>query len=259
VCGAEVVRLEGEAVERCSGIACPVQLKRTIRHFVSRGALDMQGIGPALIDQLVEKGLLHDPADLFSLTAAQLEGLERKGEKSAKKVLNAIQAAKEPPLERLLFGFGIRDVGEAIALQIARSFGSINELMNAPIDKLRKDYGPQIANSIAIFFQQEQTTALLEKLQAAGVRPIAPTPEYASPTPESTGPLSGKTFIFTGTISVPREIAEARVRAAGGKTGSSVSKSTDYVVVGEKPGSKADKARQLGVHILSEDEFEALF
>ncbi len=253
VCGAAVERPEGEAVARCTGIACPAQLKQRIRHFVSRGALDIQGIGPALIDQLVEQGLVHTPADLFILTTAQLAGLERMGARSAENVVAAIHAAKTPTLARLLFGFGIRYVGETVADLLAAACGSLEELAKADEDVLRAipGIGPQIAGSVALFFQQEQTAALLAELRAAGVTPI---------NPERTegGPLTGQTFVFTGALSVPREDAEARVRALGGKATSSVSKATDFVVVGEKAGTKADKARQLAVRILTEEEFDAM-
>ncbi len=250
VCGSEVVKPEGEAVARCSGIACPAQLKQRIEHFVSRGALDIQGIGPALVEQLVATGLVHDPADLYALTEEQLVELERMGKKSAENVVKAICGAKEPALGRLVFGFGIRYVGETVAEILAAHFGSLERLVEATQDELLEipGIGPQIANSVAIFFQQEQTAVLLRKLLEAGVHPhgVVPVGE---------GPLCGETYVFTGTLSVPREEAEARVRALGGKTTYSVSKSTTYVVVGAKPGSKADKARQLDVTILTEDEF----
>ncbi|MHB9132770.1 MAG: NAD-dependent DNA ligase LigA [Armatimonadota bacterium] len=253
VCGSEVVKPEGEAVARCSGIACPAQIKQRIEHFVSRGALDIQGIGPALVEQLVETGLVHDPADLYFLKVEQVIELERMGKKSAENIINALQGAKEPALGRLIFGFGIRYVGETIAEILAAHFGSLERLAAAEQEELLAipGIGPQIATSTYIFFQQEQTHELLAKLREAGVSPQA-----AMPLGE--GPFSGKTFVFTGALSVPREDAEAEVRALGGKASSSVSKSTDFVVVGEKAGSKADKARQLGVRILSEEEFNAL-
>jgi DNA ligase (NAD+) len=253
ICHAEVVRPEGEAVARCSGIACPAQLKQHIRHFVARGALDIQGIGPALIDQLVEIGQVADPADLFTVTAESLETLERMGKKSADNVIKAIQAAKEPTLARLLFGFGIRYVGETVADLLANAFGSLETLASASEETLLEvpGIGPQIANSVFIFFRQQQTARLLEKLRAAGVHP-------RSPRPVGEGALTGKTFVFTGALSVPREEAEARVRALGGKATSSVSRATDYVVVGEKAGSKAEKARKLEVTILTEEEFDRM-
>ncbi len=253
VCGSEVVKPEGEAVARCSGVACPAQLKQRIEHFVSRGALDIQGIGPALIEQLVETHLITDPADLYMLTVEQLVNLERMGKKSAENVVNAIQAAKQPSLARLVFGFGIRYVGETIADILAVHFGSLDNLQQASLEELLAiaGIGPQIANSVYIFFQQEQTLTLLRKLQEAGVNPVVTARVEA-------GPLQGKTVVFTGTLSIPREEAEAQVRALGGKTAASVSQKTDFVVVGEKAGTKADKARQLQVRILSEEEYNTL-
>jgi DNA ligase (NAD+) len=253
VCGAEVVRPEGEAVARCSGIACPAQIKQHIRHFVSRGALDIQGIGPALIDQLVDNELIQDPADLYALTADQLMTLERMGRKSAENVVAAIQGAKAPTLGRLIFGFGIRYVGDTVAELLAAHFGSLERLREATHDELLAipGIGPQIATSVYIFFRQEQTQHLLEKLQAAGVQPRVP----AAP---GEGPLAGQTFVFTGALNLPREDAEAMVRELGGKASSSVSKNTDYVVAGEKAGSKLDKARSLNVPILTEEEFHQL-
>jgi len=254
VCAALVTRPEGEAVARCSGIACPAQMKQCLRHFVSRGALDIQGVGPALIDQLVEGGLVHDPADLFTLTADRLAILARMGRKSAENVVNAFYASRTPTLTRLLFGFGIRYVGDTIAEILAQHFRSIPRLAQATEEELRDipGIGPQIANSVAIFFRQEQTIALLTKLELVGVRPVNPTAQLES------GPLAGKSFVFTGTLSIPRDDAEAMVQALGAKASSSVSRVTDYVVVGEKPGAKAEKARSLGVPLLAEDDFRAL-
>ncbi|HEX2951966.1 MAG TPA: NAD-dependent DNA ligase LigA [Armatimonadota bacterium] len=253
VCGSEVVRPEGEAVARCSGIACPAQLKQRIRHFVSRGALDIQGIGPALIDQLVDSGQVTNPADLFNLSTQSLIELERMGKKSAENVITAIQGAKNPTLARLIFGFGIRYVGETVADTLAKYFSSLDRLAEASEDDLRSipTIGPQIASSVYIFFRQEQTHQLLSELQQAGVRP-------QSPAPSGEGPLTGKTFVFTGTLSIAREEAERSVRELGGKASSSVSRNTDYVVVGDNPGSKAEKAQQLGVTILTEDEYRQL-
>jgi DNA ligase (NAD+) len=253
VCGAEVTKPEGEAVARCSGVACPAQLKQRIEHFVSRGALDIQGVGPALVEQLVAGGLVQDPADLFCLTEEQVAGLERMGKKSAENVVRAIAGAKTPALGRLIFGLGIRYVGETVAEILAGHFGSLEKLAAATEEELQSipGIGPQIASSVFIFFQQAQTARLLEKLRAAGVQPVAPT------TVAGEGPLRGKTFVFTGALSVPRDAAEAEVRALGGKASSSVSKATDFVVVGENAGSKADKARQLGVPMMTEEEFRA--
>ena len=254
VCGAEVVRPEGEAVARCSGIACPAQLKRRVMHFVSRGALDIQGVGPALIDQLVDAGLVRSPADLYRLTVDTVAKLDRMGTRSAKNAVDAIQAAKSPTLARLIFGFGIRYAGETIADILANHFGNLALLASAGEEELCAipGIGPQIASSVFIFFQQEQTHQLLAELAELGVTPRTPARAAGE------GPLAGKSFVFTGTLTIARNEAESKVKALGGKAGSSVSRATDYVVVGENAGSKADKARQLGVTMLSEEEFDQM-
>ncbi|HOF89666.1 MAG TPA: NAD-dependent DNA ligase LigA, partial [Armatimonadota bacterium] len=241
-CGAEVVRPEGEAVARCTGVACPAQVKQRIEHFVARGALDIQGVGPALVEQLIANGLIHDTADLFTLTADQLAGLERMGKKSAENVVAAIQGAKQPPLGRLIFALGIRYVGETVAEILAAHFCSLERLAAATEEELRgiPGIGPQIAGSVFVAFQQEQMACLLDKLRAAGVAPRAPA---APAVPVAVGPFSGKTVVFTGALSIPRDDAEAMVKTLGGKASSRVSKKTDVVVVGENAGAKADKAR----------------
>jgi DNA ligase (NAD+) len=253
VCGAEVIRPEDEAIARCSGVACPAQLKERLVHFVSRGALDIQGIGPALIDQLVACGLVHDAADLFPLTVDTLAPLERMGKKSAANVVAALAGARTPPLSRLLFGLGIRYVGQTVADILATHFRSLDQLAAASEDELQAipGIGPQIATSVFIFFQQAQTRELLEKLHRVGIAPQAP-----RSTPQG-GAFAGLTVVFTGTLSMPRDQAERLVRDQGGKTSSSVSRQTDLVVVGANAGSKADKARTLGVRIVSDEEFLA--
>jgi DNA ligase (NAD+) len=253
-CGAEVVRPEGEAVARCTGVACPAQITQHIEHFVSRGALDIQGIGPALVKQLVGAGRIHDTADLFTLTPEQVEDLEHMGKKSAENVVAAIQGAKHPALGRLIFGLGIRYVGETVAEILANHFGSLERLAAATLEELQAiaGIGPQIAGSVFVAFQQEQMTCLRRKLADAGVEPQAPA------APAADGPFSGQTFVFTGAMSLQRDDAEAMVKARGGKATSSVSKNTSFVVVGENAGSKADKARQLGIRMITEEEFRAM-
>lgn len=250
VCGHAVIRPDGEAVARCTNIACPAQNKQRIEHFVSRGALDIQGIGPALVEQLVEAELVADPADLFTLTVEKLESLERMGRKSAENAVAAIQGAKNPPLGRLLYGFGVRYMGSTVSDILAAQFGSLERITTTTLEDLLAvpGIGPQIATAVYEFFQQEQTAVLLQKLADAGV-----TPQSAAPQGE--GPLTGKTFVFTGALSFAREEGERRVKALGGKASGSVSKNTDYVVLGEKAGSKADKARQLKVATLDEKGF----
>ncbi len=250
VCGHAVIRPDGEAVARCTNIACPAQNKQRIEHFVSRGALDIQGVGPALVEQLVEAGLVADPADLFTLTVEKLVSLERMGRKSAENAVAAIQGAKNPPLGRLLYGFGVRYMGSTVSDILAAQFGSMERITTTTLEELLAvpGIGPHIATAVYEFFQQEQTAVLLQKLADAGV-----TPQSAAPQGE--GPLTGKTFVFTGALSFAREEGERRVKALGGKASGSVSKNTSYVVLGEKAGSKADKARQLNVPTLDEKEF----
>jgi len=252
VCGSEAVRPEGEAVRRCSGIACPAQLAGRIEHFFSRGALDAEGVGPALVVQLVNRTMVRDPADLFFLTKEELLTLERMGPKLAQNILEAIAAAKHPPLPRLIYALGIRHVGDHVAEVLADRFRSLDPLASASEEELSQtpEIGPKIAAAIAVFFRQEQTRELLEKLRRVGVAAQAP----AAPTAAG-GPFAGKTVVFTGALNMPRSQAERTVKAQGGRAASSVSKSTDYVVAGADPGSKYEKARELGIPILSEEEF----
>jgi DNA ligase (NAD+) len=256
VCGAEVERPEGEAVARCVGVACPAQLAARIRHWGSRAAMDIEGLGPAQIEQLLERGLVRDPADLYTLELPQLLELERLAEKSAANLVAAIAASRERPLPRLVFALGIRHVGETVARLLAERFRSLDALAAATLDELNavQGVGPQIAASIHAYFQQPEARAMLDKLRAAGV---------ASPEGEGrearSDAFAGKSFVFTGTLTrMQRAEAEALVRELGGAAGSSVTKATTHLVAGEKAGSKLDKARSLGVSILTEDDFLAL-
>lgn len=251
VCGADVERAEGEAVARCVGIACPAQLRQNIIHFASRGAMNIDGVGPALIDQLIEMGLIHDPSDLYFLTVEQLESLERKGRKSAENAINAIQASKTQPLSRLIYALGIRHVGERTAASLAEHFRSLDALKNASVEEIAQvpDVGPVVAASVARFFDQAETEEVLRKLKDAGINPTleARTESEA---------FTGKTVVFTGGLqNMTREDAEALVRKLGGSPSSSVSGKTSLVVAGEKAGSKLDKARTLGVPVVTEEEF----
>ena len=256
VCGADAVREEGEAVRRCTGIACPAQINGRIEHFFSRGGVNAEGVGPKIIAQLTAQELVRDPADLYFLTKEDLLKLERMGDKLADNVLAAIASAKHPPLARLIYGLGIRHVGEHVAEVLAERFASLDRVGEASEEELAQtpEIGPVIAEAIAIFFRQEQTKRLLEKLRNANVQPEAPARAVAS----ASGPFAGKSVVFTGTISIPRSEAEAMVKAQGGRPSSSVSKSTDFLVAGEDPGSKYEKARALGVTILTEDEFKRM-
>jgi len=256
VCGAEAERLPGEAVTRCTGIACPAQIKERILHFASRGGMDIEGLGPALVDQLVERNLIHDPADLYFLTHDQLAALDRMADKSAANVIAAIENSKGRPFDRLLAALGIRHVGQHVADVLAANFGGLGDIQGASQEQLAgiEGIGPVIAESIAVFFRQAQTKTHIAKLRKAGVVP-APRARSAP----AAGPFSGKTFVFTGELSgYAREQAEELVRGLGGRASSSVSKKTSYVVVGESPGSKHDKAQRLGVTILDEGAFREL-
>ena len=253
-CGGRVERPEDEAVARCVNLACPAQVRGRIIHFTSRNALNIEGVGPAQVDQLVERGLVHDPADLYLLTVDDLLTLERMGKKLAQKLYDAIQGSKEPPLDRLIYGLGIRHVGEHVAQVLAEHFGSTEAIMDAPESELTAvaEIGPVIAKSIASFFAEPQNREIVKKLREAGVRPGIQAVQVSTE-------LEGKTFVFTGTLaSSTREEAEETVRQHGGKAASSVSRSTDFVVAGESPGSKLQKARELGVKVLTEEEWKRM-
>ncbi|MCJ7751918.1 MAG: NAD-dependent DNA ligase LigA [Armatimonadetes bacterium] len=257
VCGAEAVREEGEAVRRCTGIACPAQINGRIEHFFSRGALDAEGLGPKIIAQLTAKEMVRDPADLYFLAKDDILKLDRMGDKLAQNILDAIAATKRPPLARLISGLGIRHVGGHVADVLAERFRSLDQLASATEEELAEtmEIGPVIAQAVAVFFRQDQTKELLRKLQEAGVSPEAPAAPEPAP---ADGPFAGKAVVFTGALTIPRSEAEAMVQAQGGRATSSVSKSTDFVVAGDSPGSKFEKARQLGVRVLTEEEFRRM-
>lgn len=254
ICDSHVVRLEGEVAHRCINMACPAQIQGRIAHFASRAGLDIEGLGEKMVTQLVEKGLIADSADLFALTKEQLLGLERMAEKSAANLLGAIDRAKQPPLDRLIFALGIRHVGEATAKQLAHAFGGLDALAaatSAELEKLR-DIGPEVAASIAGFFREPANRTVLEKLRRAGV---APRP----PVRPGRAPLAGKTFVFTGTLSrMDRNEAKRLVESLGGSVTGSITKATDYVVAGEAAGSKLEKAKRDGIAVLDEAAFFAL-
>lgn len=253
VCGAEIERPEGEAVARCVGMACPAQLKERVIHFASRGAMDIEGLGEQWVNILVEKGMVKDPADLYSLKKSDLIQLERMGDKSADNLLKAIQDSKTRPLARLITGLGIRHVGEHVAGILSKHFGDLDLIQNAPEEELAQvpEVGPVMAKSIHGFFEEPENQEVLHKLIKAG---ILTKEEIRGVIGE--GPLKGKTFVFTGTLTrFKREEAEELVEKLGGRAASSVSARTSYVVAGEKAGSKLTRAQQLGVTILSEEEF----
>lgn len=256
VCGSDVIKPEGEAVARCTGgLFCPAQRKEAIKHFASRRAMDIEGLGDKLVEQLVEQKLIHDPADLYSLTKEQLMSLERMGEKSAQNLLDALEHSKETTLARFLYALGIREVGEATSQTLARQFRTLEALEKASEEHLQEtpDIGPIVAAHIAAFFRQPHNQEVIEKLLAAGIH----WPEVEVPAAEEQ-PLAGKTFVLTGTLSRPRGEIKAELQALGAKVAGSVSKKTDYVVAGEASGSKLDKARELGVTILDEQQLKQL-
>lgn len=298
VCGAQVVRPEGEAVARCIGNACPAQLLEGLIHFVSRDAMDMDGVGPKLLEQLIVNELVREPSDLFHLTREQLMGLERMGAKSADNVRQAIANSKDAGLERLLFALGIRHVGQNVARDLAVHFGDIDRLMAATFDELTAvpAVGEKIADSVLAHFAEPQNRALVDKLREAGVRMTATLRRPgagagatsvgggvglagADAAGGSVGgggaaggdgagaeggdgagamPLAGKRFVVTGTLSRPRREIEDLIRSLGSAVTGSVSRNTDFVVVGDNPGSKLVRARELDVPVLTEEEFDRL-
>jgi DNA ligase (NAD+) len=253
-CGSHIIRMEGEVASRCIGIACPAQIRRHIAHFASRGALDIEGLGEKMVTQLLKSGLIHDPADLFFLTKEKLLGLERIAEKSASNLLEAINRAKNPPLDRLIFALGIRHIGEQTAKRLAQAYGTLDALMAATEEELRgiRDIGPEVAASIIGFFQETSNLRVIQRLRDAGIS----SGQIAN---LKAAPLAGKTFVFTGTLSrMGRTEAKAVVESLGGAVGNTVTKTTNYVVAGVAAGSKMEKARQSGIPILDEAAFLAL-
>jgi DNA ligase (NAD+) len=255
VCGSAIERLEDETIARCTGgLFCGAQRKQTLWHAASRKALDIEGLGEKLVDQLVDSGRVKTLADLYSLRPLELVGLDRMGQKSADNLVAAIEKAREPGLGRLLFALGIRHVGETTARDVARHFGSIDAIMDADEEALSSvpDVGPVVAASIRRFFAEQHNRDVIEQLKAQGVNPVA------EAVPQGTT-LAGKTFVLTGTLpNWTREEASMHIQAAGGKVSGSVSKKTAYLVAGEEAGSKLTKAQELGVTVLDEDALKAL-
>jgi len=254
-CGTAVHRAEGEVAYRCVNAACPAKRKESLLHFAGRHAMDIDGLGDKIVDQLVDKGLVNDVADLYSLRLDQVANLERMAEKSAQNLLDEIAASRKQPVSRVIYALGMRFVGERTGQLLAEKFGSLEELEEAKAEDLEKvtEVGPKVSESIVEFFSEPANRKLIKKLHAAGVRPTAEKREIKSQK------FAGKSFVFTGTLEHrSREEAGELVQQHGGKLSGSVSKKTDYVVVGADPGSKYDKARELGVTILPESEFEKL-
>ena len=255
VCGTKIHKAEGEVAYRCVNAACPAKLKESLLHFAGRHAMNIDGLGAKIVDQLVDKGLVKDFADLYRLELEQLAGLERMAEKSAQNLLDEIEASKSNSLARLIYALGIPFVGERTAQLLAEHFGSLDKLASATVQELSEvpEVGPKVAASIVEFFTEPANRKLVEKLRKAGLRF---TEERKAPRDAR---LAGKTFVFTGALAHrSREEAEELVISHGGKVSSSVNKKTDYVVVGSEPGSKYDKAKSQGVTILDEAQFEKL-
>jgi DNA ligase (NAD+) len=254
VCDGHVVRAEGEADHRCVNANCPAKLRETIRHFASRGIMNIEGMGDALVNQLVDAGLVKSVADIYDLSQEQLANLERMGKKSAQNILREIENSKKLPLERVIYGLGIGMVGERTAQFLAEHFGSMDALMTANGDQLQAvaEIGPRVSQSIREFFAEPKNVALVEKLRQAGLT-------FKGAKKQRGTTLAGKTFVLTGTLEhFTRDEAKKLIEDAGGKVSGSISKKTDYVVAGEEAGSKLDKARALGVAVIGEKEMEEL-
>jgi DNA ligase (NAD+) len=256
ICGSAVVRNEDEAVSRCSGgLFCPAQRKQALLHFASRRAMDIDGLGEKIVDQLVDRGLVRTPADLYALSPATLAGLERMAEKSAENLNRALQASRDTTLQRLVYALGIRNVGESTARDLARHFGSLDALMSASEEALQQapDVGPIVARSIRQFFDEQHNREVIDDLRAAGVN------WKEGPPAPATQAGNRRTFVLTGTLAgMTRDEARAIIEARGHKVAGSVSKKTDYVVAGADAGSKLEQARKLGIAVLDEEGLRKL-
>jgi len=257
VCGSAVVCEHGGTDHRCSGgLFCSAQRKQALLHFAGRKAMDIEGLGEKLVDQLVDQGLIHSLPGIYALQVGQLAGLDRMAEKSAQNVCEALEKSKHTTLARFLYALGIRNVGEATAKDLARHFGSLDALLGADVDALMQvsDVSPIVAESIHTFFAQPHNIEVVQQLQAAGVHW-----SESAPAPAARQPLAGKTVVLTGTLpTLPRDEAKDLLEAAGAKVAGSVSKKTSYVVAGAEAGSKLAKAQELGVPVLDEDGMRAL-
>jgi DNA ligase (NAD+) len=257
-CGSEIAREEGEVDWRCSGgLVCPAQRKQAFLHFASRRAMDIEGLGERLVDQLIDGGLARTLPELYRLGVAQLSVLERMADKSAANLVAGLEKSKRTTLARFLYALGIRHVGETTAKDLARHFGALDRIMDASLERLLEvgDVGPIVAQSIRTFFDEPHNREVVGQLRACGIR----WPEHEGEADTSPKPLAGKTFVLTGSLpTLTREAAKEMLEAAGAKVAGSVSKKTDYVVAGEEAGSKLDKARELGIAILDEAGLRAL-
>jgi DNA ligase (NAD+) len=255
-CGSTLVRPADEVVWRCENASCPARIRRSLEHFASRTAMNIDGLGESLIDQLVTKGLVHDASDLYRLTAAQLESLERMGKKSAANLLEQIERSRSNDVSRLIYGLGIRHVGERAAEVLAASFGSLETLLHSTVDQLQRTHeiGPVLAASVRTWLDEPHNRELIGRLAATGVNMTSTRPRRLDG-----GPLTNKTFVLTGTLEgMTREEATEAIERLGGRVSSTVSRKTSFVVVGAEPGTKAEKARELGVETLDEAAFRRL-
>jgi DNA ligase (NAD+) len=253
-CGGHVVRAEGEADHRCVNANCPAKLRETILHFASRSVMNIEGMGEALVNQLVDKGQVRDVADVYKLTKEKLLSLERMGDKSASNVLAEIEQSKHLPLDRVIMALGIRFVGERTAELLADHFGSLDAMMDATVEDLQEvtEVGPRVATAIREFFDEPRNRALVDRLRDAGL-------QFHKEKKQRGTALAGKTFVLTGTLPRrTRDEAKKLIEDAGGKVSASVSKKTDYVVAGADAGSKLDRARELNVAVIDEDGLEQL-
>jgi DNA ligase (NAD+) len=254
VCGSEVEKREGEVALRCINLQCPAQVKNWLTHFASRGAMDINGLGESLVEQLVDSGLVKNPAELYSLSKNEVLGLERMGEKSADNLIKGIAESRKRPFEKVLFGLGIRHIGKGAASILANEFKDIDALMAADIQTLESihDIGPIVGKTVVEYFQSPEARAVIEQLREAGVN-------FKGSASGGSTELEGLTFVLTGTLeTMTRDEAGDKIKARGGKVSGSVSKNTSYLVAGESAGSKLAKAEKLGVTILSEEQLVAL-
>jgi DNA ligase (NAD+) len=256
VCGSKVVKDEGQVAVRCVNAQCPAQLKRRVEHFASRGTMDIEGLGEAMVEQLVSRGLVQEVSDIYRLTSEQLSGLERMGEKSVANLLAAIETSRQRPLWRLLFGIGILHVGVSAARALADHFPNLAALMEATPEELQRipDVGEVVGASIAQFFREPGNREMMGKLRAAGLR-LTSEPKKKMPNDSK---IKGTTWVITGTLSRPRDEIAEQIVQRGGKVSGSVSKKTSYLLAGEEAGSKLAKARTLGIRIVDEAEFRGM-
>ena len=252
VCQSDIAKIEGEAVARCSGgLFCPAQRKEAIKHFASRKAMDIDGLGDKLVEQMVDLDLISDPADLFTLRLDEVASLERMAEKSAQNLLDALEQSKTTTLPRFLYSLGIREVGEATARSLSIHFKTLQAVIDASEEQLQEteDVGPVVASHVRTFFQQAHNNDVIDRLLNAGVN----WPETTQESTENNASVSGKTFVLTGALSQSRSFYKEQLLALGAKVAGSVSSKTDYLVAGDKAGSKLEKAKQLSVEVIDEN------